>query len=321
MVANEHILITGANGFVGQHLSEALLCRGNKVSRIVRSNLPKKHGAGIYHILDLTNAAKVTEVFSSLQPDYVIHLAGSKNRTDDIKQFSATYDENLLMSLNVIDGCRTIKNFKRLIFLGTCDEYGQAPTPYLESQKELPVGAYGLSKCAVTQMLSCLFRSHRFPSVVLRPSVIFGPGQGCEMFLSALIQSLLVGRDFAMTAGEQRRDFIYINDVVGAIIQAVSADERVNGAVVNIGAGVSYQIKTVASIVANSINSDVNGFIKFGAVPYRSNDIMNYSVDISRAKELLGWCPSTTLEDGVQKTVDFFKFSSMNSPIQNNSHA
>ncbi len=321
MLNNSHILITGANGFVGQHLSEALLDKGARVSRIVRSVLPSHHVVVDQHVLDLADRLKVLEVVSLLQPSYVIHLAGSKIRTNDVKQFRDTYDENLLMSLNVIDACRALKNFKRLVFLGTCEEYGLAPTPYKEAQRAVPTGVYGLSKLAVTQILTGLFHSHRFPSVVLRPTVIYGPRQGDEMFLSALIQSLLAGKDFAMTYGEQRRDFIYIDDVVDAIINAIKADERVNGEVINIGAGDSFQIKEITTMVANSIGAAVSGFIKFGAVPYRPNEAMDYSVVITRAKELLGWYPSTSLEDGVQQTIKQFKASAGNLISQDQGHA
>jgi len=225
------------------------------------------------------------------------------------------------MSLNIIDACHTLPNFKRMIFLGTCDEYGQAPTPYEETQREQPTSAYGLSKLAVTQVLSGLFHSHRFPSVVLRPSIIYGPGQGPEMFLSALIQSLLEGKDFAMTIGEQRRDFIYINDMVDAIIKAVSADERVNGKIVNIGSGVSYQIKEIVSAVVNSIHPAASDYVKFGAVQYRPNEVMDYSVVITHAKELLGWYPTTSLEDGVRQTVMQFKESAGNRLCQDKGYA
>jgi nucleoside-diphosphate-sugar epimerase len=307
MLINDHILITGANGFVGQHLSEALLAKGARVSQIFRSAPPDGHVTGTQHALDLTNSVKVAEVFSLLQPDTVIHLAGSKSRGHDVTQFRETYTANLLMSLNIIDACRALPNFKRLVFLGSCEEYGQIPAPYRETQREAPTSAYGLSKLAVTQILSALFHSQQFASVVLRPTVIYGPGKSDEMFLPALVQSLLVGKDFAMTTGEQRRDFIYIDDVVDAIIRAISADERVNGTIINIGAGISYQIKKIATLVANLINPDVNSLIKFGAVQYRPNEVMDYSVVIARAKELLDWYPSTNLKDGVQRTIIHFK--------------
>lgn len=321
MLVNSHILITGANGFVGRHLSKTLLVTGARVSQIVRTVSPDGHATGTQHVLDLTDRVKVAEVFSLLQPDYVIHLAGSKNRANDVAQFRDTYDMNLLMSLNIIDACRALKNFKRLVFLGTCDEYGHAAIPYDETQREVPTSAYGLSKLAVTQILSGLFYSHRFPSVTLRPTVIYGPGQGDEMFLSALIQSLLAGKDFAMTPGEQHRDFIYVNDVVDAIVKAISADERVNGAVINVGAGISYQIKEIATIVVNSINPEASGLIKFGAVQYRPNEVMDYSVVIDRAKALLGWIPVTSLEDGVQQTVRQFKESAGTRMSLGQSHA
>ncbi len=306
MFENAHILVTGANGFVGNHLTRALLATGTRVSQIVRAVTPFSGNGGGQIVLDLADRMEVIRLFSSLQPDYVIHLAGSKNRVQDTAQFRGTYDINLLTSLNVIDGCLAIDDFKRLIFLGTCDEYGQVPTPFDETQREMPANAYGLSKLAITQMLSSLFLNRQFPSIVLRPTVIYGPNQNDEMFLSSLIQSLLAKQDFPMTHGEQSRDLVHVEDVVAAIISAMTAGERVNGALINIGAGVSYQIKNVAAMVANLIHPDASKYLKIGAVQYRPNEIMDYSVRIARAKDLLGWVPDTSLESGLRQTVAHF---------------
>jgi len=322
MLADSHILITGANGFVGRHLSKKLLASGARVSELIRSTelLPYEVVKEQY-LLDLVDSAKVMDLFTHLEPDYVIHLAGLKTRVNDTSQFFETYNENLSMSLNVIGACRSLASFKKLIFIGTSEEYGQALTPYEENQKELPTSAYGLSKLAVTQILSALFHSQQFPSVVLRPTVIYGPGQGEDMFLPALVQSLLAGKDFAMTAGEQRRDFIYIDDVVDAIIKALNANERANGKIVNIGAGVSYQIKEIAALVENLINPATGDLIKFGAVLYRPNEVMDYSVVITRAKELLDWHPSTTLEEGIRHVVTQFKEAAGNCMCKDQGHA
>jgi UDP-glucose 4-epimerase len=305
-VENNHILITGANGFVGTHLSKALITKGFRVSRIVRS-IASDDGISAQDVVDLTARSNVEEAFSLFRPDYVIHLAGSKGRGSDAAQFCNLYNENVSMSINIISACRNLKNFKRLIFIGSCEEYGQASTPYIETQREKPTSAYGLSKLAVTQILAGLFHSHRFPSVVLRPTVIYGPGQGDEMFLSALIQTLLSGKNFAMTGGEQYRDFIYINDMVDAIIKTIDADESVDGEIINVGAGISVQVKEVAIMVANLIHPELVSNIKFGTVQYRPNEIMDYSVIVTRAKELLGWEPSTDMKSGAQKTIEQFK--------------
>jgi nucleoside-diphosphate-sugar epimerase len=307
MLASSHVLITGANGFVGHHLCDALKIKGSSITRIVRSlhHETEKEGATI--VLDLTDREKTIHIFSDLQPDYVIHLAGSKERINAAKQFRDSYDTNITVSLNVTEACLNLTNFKRLVFLGSCDEYGSLSSPYHETQQEIPVNTYGLSKLAVTKLLLALYHSCQFPAVVLRPTVIYGPNQGNEMFLSSLIYTLLHNKEFAMTSGEQFRDFVYVGDVVEAIIKALYADIHVNGEIFNIGAGLSYQVKKIALSVAELISSDSNIRIKYGALQYRTNESMAYSVNIKKATDLLEWKPCTSLEDGLQHTINHFR--------------
>ena len=191
MNSNSHILITGADGFVGRSLSRSLLLTGAKVSNIVRSRALGERKDETYVVADLACREEVLSIFSLLRPNYVVHLAGSKSRVDSFAHYKDVLSSNLSISLNVIEACQDISSFKRLVFLGSCDEYGEQAEPFDESQRELPSSGYGLSKLMVTRLLSCLYRSRLFPSVVLRPSVIYGPGQGREMFLSAFIHTLL----------------------------------------------------------------------------------------------------------------------------------
>ena len=301
-----HVLITGANGFVGKHLVTAFEASGHKVSQFSRSSLPVEHLENNKYVVDLNDYNVVADSITALQPDFVVHLASEKTRVHNVSQFRDIYLANLTPSLNVISACRLLPNFRKLIYLGTCDEYGQVPTPYCESQKEVPTNAYGLSKLAITQVLLGLFHSHQFPSVILRPSVIYGPHQGNEMFLSALIQSLLAGQDFPMTSGEQLRDFIYVDDVVQAILLAVCSDAQASGNVINIGSGNSYLLKSIAALVADCVDPNAIRHIRFGDIRYRSNEVMNYSIDITRAKEVLNWTPSISLNDGLLRTVKHF---------------
>jgi len=301
-----HIVITGANGFVGQHLSAALLQTGIRVTKLVRSFVLACDKEKTQIVLDLSDSKKVKEIILTLQPNYVIHLAGTRDRVNSGTQFRDSYERNVSISLNVIDACLELRQFKRLVFLGSCDEYGQAISPFEETQREMPTNAYGLSKLAVTKILSGLYQSSQFPSVVLRPTVIYGPNQGTEMFLSALIQSLLAKKDFGMTLGEQFRDFLYVDDAVDAIIKAISAGNQVDGKVINIGAGVSCQVKKIACLVASLIHPEAYSHLKFGAVQYRSHEVMDYAANIILAEQLLGWKPKTQLEQGLQRTVSDF---------------
>lgn len=321
MTSGSHILITGANGFLGRHLSRALLVTGAKVSHLVRSIVPSFHNEETQIALDLSDSKKVKKIISTLQPRYVIHLAGTKERVNSGADFRNSYERNVSISLNVIDACLELSDFKRLVFLGSCDEYGQATSPFDEVQREMPANAYGLAKLAVTKILSGLYQSCQFPSVVLRPTVIYGPNQGSEMFLSALIQSLVAKKDFAMTLGDQFRDFVYVDDVVDAIIRGIYAGNEVDGKLFNIGAGVSYQVKKIAYLVSNLIHPDAFSRLKFGAVQYRTHEVMDYAVNIMLAEQLLGWQPNTQLEQGLQKTINYFRDQINTGMITVNDHA
>ena len=302
-----HIFITGANGFVGKHLQKELVARGFKVSVAIRSDSNFNEPKADRYVVDLTDKIKVLDIIQSLKPDYVIHLASQKNRNNSSEGFSKDYDLNVSMALNLVEACRNLLSLKRFVFLGSCDEYGLGPRPYTEGQFELPSGVYGLSKLSITKLLLYLYHTDSFPSVVLRASVIYGPEQNDDMFIPSLINSLLSRKDFPMTFGEQLRDFVYITDVVEAIIKSLSADERVNGKVINIGLGVSYKVNHIAKMTANLIAPTALSQIKFGGVEYRPNEIMDYSLNISLASELLVWNPKVNIQDGILKTVNYFK--------------
>lgn len=308
-VQKNHIFITGANGFVGKHLQRELIARGFRVSVATRSDLDLDDQNVEQYIVDLTDKIKVFDILQSLKPDYVVHLASEKNRNNNPDSFIKDYDGNVSMALNLVDACRNLLNLKKFIFLGSCDEYGLGPRPYNENQFELPSGAYGLSKLSITKLLLCLYHTESFPSVVLRASVIYGPEQNDDMFVPSLINSLISRDDFPMTFGDQLRDFVYVSDVVEAIMKVLSADERLDGKILNIGLGASYKVNHIAKIAANLIAPTALSQIKFGAVEYRSNEVMDYSLNVSRASELLNWSPKVNVEDGIRKTVNYFKQS------------
>jgi len=307
MTIGQHILITGSNGFVGRHLSATLIARGARVSKIVRPGKLLEQTAGGQYAIDLVDRDSVLRVFDLLQPTYVVHLASSKYRGDDSVQRRDAYIENLSTSLNLIDACRAVTNFQRMIFLGTCDEYGSVDPPYNEKQSPMPTNGYGVSKLAVTKILLELCERHQFPSVVLRPTVIYGPGQSDDMFVSTLIRSLLAGSHFETTLGGQTRDFVYVDDVVEAVIKALLVGDRSNGMIVNIGSGQSITIREVATMVADMIGPRAIDLLRFGSIPYRLNEVMNYSASIVRARERLGWVPQTSLRDGLLRTVQSFR--------------
>jgi UDP-glucose 4-epimerase len=301
--SQEHVLVTGAEGFVGRHLCRALYAAGYKLSCVGRG---AGMGVGDHYSLDLLNDIAANNLISELKPNYVVHLAGIKIRDADLDSFRSNYDINVRCAWNTIDACLALPNFKRFIFFGSGDEYGCVASPYKEAGIAAPISAYGLSKLTTTQILGTLFRRDGFPSVVLRPSVIYGAGQGLDMFIPTLINAILAGRSFNMTRGAQFRDFVYVTDVVDAVIRAIKAEKGVDGEVINIGAGQSHTIRSVVGIILSELSCSQVDLIKFGSLPYRTCEVMNYAMSIERATKLLNWRPEVGLLAGLRSTIKYY---------------
>jgi UDP-glucose 4-epimerase len=298
------ILITGASGFIGQHLSYALHEKEAYLIGFVRGAMTQQFLAEQYDV-DVLDEDAIRNLIHDIQPNFVVHLAASMNREADKNVYGEVYKTNLIGSLNVINGCMGLSALKKFIFLGSTDEYGMLPAPLKESDKEAPVNPYGASKLAVTEMLKSLSRSIQFPCVILRPTVVYGPGQGESMFIPALINTLIAGKNFDMTLGEQTRDFVYVDDLVQAIIKSFNAT-NVDGRVINISSGTPIRIDALAKITAKLFGESAESLLMFGAKEYRIGETMSYWADNNLAKDLLGWSPKVSINHGIKRTVDFF---------------
>jgi nucleoside-diphosphate-sugar epimerase len=302
------ILITGASGFIGKHLLDRLVKTSSLVAcfdLFFDQAFIEKYGERVqlFHgnLLDKTFTTTCIRNFS---PDYVYHLAGSKNRTNLLPEFKTSYEINYLGTLNIFEALLESKNLKSVTILGTIEEYGHAGSPFNEESQELPNSAYGLSKLTATKLALIFNQQFNLPVVILRPSIAYGPDQGEEMFIPALIKTLLRKKPFEMTEGKQFRDFIYIDDLIEALLKGLKC-KRVYGQIINIGSGTSIRIRDIALQIAEIINNKEN--LKLGEVPYRSFEIMDYTVDITKASTILGWFPKTKLSDGLAKTISYYK--------------
>ncbi len=302
---NKRVLVTGAGGFVGQHLCKALFEKEATVFGFTRNTADSKYLSKGYEV-DMLDEQAIRQIINAVQPEFVVHLAANKNRGIDGIAYKEGYSTNLIGSLNITNACQDIPVLTRFVSLGSTDEYGKLQVPFKESYKEAPNSAYGTSKLAVTELLRALSRSNGFPSVILRPTIVYGPGQDSSMFLPALIIALVAGRNFDMSLGEQTRDFIYIDDLVKAIIQALIIPGFC-GDVVNISSARPIRIDALAKMTANMLGNGAGKRLKLGSKNYRPGDVMQYWASNELAKDSLGWSPMVSLEEGVQQTVDYYK--------------
>lgn len=298
----KRVLVTGSYGFIGVHLCAALSGVGAVVIGVSRRAKSSEVQGMELHEIDLVDGEAIRRLIENTCPEFVVHLAGVRQRTVELGEFGPSYKVNLLGTLNLVEACRAVGRPSRFVSLGTCEEYGGGTAPFDETQREAPVSAYGVSKLAVTHLLEAVSRTYQFPAVVLRPTNVYGPGQGEEMFVPALVSALLSGREFAMTAGEQTRDYVYVDDLVDAIVSALELQVPC-GSVINIGSGIPVRIKEMALLAARSIGPTAPKLLRLGSRDYRPGEPMDYWASNDRASRLLGWRPRVSLEEGIARTV------------------
>lgn len=295
--------VTGASGFIGRHLVASLAAGGAVVSRLEHQHRSSA-SPGEVHVGDLRDAAFVARAVQACTPDVIFHLAAFKQRSARIDDFALALETNVLGSLNLFSAAATLPRLKAIVVMGTAEEYGHNVAPFVETMREQPVNAYSQSKQSLTHLCEVLYQLHRLPVVVLRPTIAYGPGQSTDMFLPALIRSLLAGVPFPMTAGGQTRDFVYVSDVVDAM-QLAATREGVAGQILNIGSGQPVTIAALAHKVAAI--TGIPGLLQTGKLPYRPGEVMAYSVDTAKAFALLGWAPRIGLDQGLAATIEHFQ--------------
>ncbi len=303
MLEGKRVLVTGARGFIGRSLVDTLIAEKAAVTALDMA-VPDGGAVGLTLCTgDIGDRAFVEECVGGCKPDVVFHLAAFKERSSDVDDFYKAVGVNVIGSLNLFSALIKQGGVASVVVLGTAEEYGKNESPFTESMREAPVTAYSYSKLCVTNLSGMFHGLYGLPVVVLRPTLAYGPGQETGMFLPSLIRSLMEGREFVMTAGQQTRDFVYITDLVDAMIRASRA-KGAAGEVMNIGGGSAVRLLELVGMVERLL--DRRGLVRVGGRDYRPDEIMDYRVDTSKAKSLMGWQPKVALEEGVRRTIASF---------------
>jgi len=305
------VLVTGATGFIGSHLAERLVAEGAEVTLAVEPGANQANVTIILdkvrvHEVDLRDGQMVQWLVRECQPSKVYHLAAVGVTQPSIDSRLAV-QVNVLGTLNLLDALRET-DCDCLVNTGTCYEYGHNDPPMCEDQMLDPINAYAASKSAAWLFCNMYHRTHGCPIVTVRPFTAYGPRQSKRVLIPQTIISALrvaegLAKDFAMTGGEQTRDFTYVDDVVEGYIRA-SLLEKAIGQTINLGTGEERPIKDVVLKVLELMGNPVKPLI--GALPYRPREIWRLYADNNKARDLLGWQPQVGLEDGLTKTIAWY---------------
>jgi nucleoside-diphosphate-sugar epimerase len=300
----KRILITGVNGFVGRACAAHFMRR--KVSRVIGLDLQPAFsmapddGRNIDYIqLNASDPAACACLDSLDRIDAIIHLAGLLSKEETAENRTALISANVHATHLMLEQAAKWKSF--FVFPSTAMVYGDREGPFDESMETAPPNSYALTKRMAEEMIRWWGRRFSLAYAIFRPSIIYGPGQRGRMFIPSLCHALSAGERFPMTPGDQKRDLLYIDDLLAALEAAIDLQSV---GIYNVGGGAPVTLRAVAA-GAESL-AGVSELVDFGAIPYREHEIWDYSLDIAKANAALDWNPKVSITEGLKRTLAWF---------------
>lgn len=296
-MAKIKVVVTGGAGFIGSHLADALVERDfdvyiiDDLSAGKMENVNKK---AVFHKEDIRNFEAIKKIIEGSK--YVFHVAAKPRVQVSIQNPRETHDINVNGTLNVLVASRDA-GVKRVIYSASSSAYGgQETMPLHEDMQARPISPYGLQKYIGELECRVFSKVYGIGTVSLRYFNVYGPrlvseGGAYDLVIGRFLKQRKEGKPITIVPdGEQTRDFTHIRDVVRANILAMESDNVGKGEVINIGAGKNYSINRIAAIIGGPVV-----YIEPRLEP------KNTLAENKKARELLGWEPKVTLEEGIEE--------------------
>lgn len=301
-LVDDHLLVVGGTGFIGRWMALQGIDRGYRVTVLSR-RLPEKTERikrVRYLRADISDRVDVREALCDEIFTHVVNLCGDIDHSKLRVGGRMIIDTHLTGIFNLVENLNR-PHLKSFVQVGSSDEYGDSKAPQNETCGCEPISCYSFSKFSANEFLKMLNKTEGFPVTIIRLFLVFGPYQKSNRFLPQIISSCLKNEEFPVTSGEQYRDFCYVEDVINGMYLALDSD-KCFGEIINLGSGNPISIKKMISIILKKIGS---GHPLFGKIPYRENENMELVADISKANSMLGWRPIISLDEGLNKTIQW----------------
>jgi len=311
-LAGRRVLVTGAAGFLGSHLVPRLIEDGAEVcvldqpnarrwGLLERSDLAATVRADVRTLADPVHDGVLADV------DAIFHLA-AVGVTGDVSDVRQLVTGNIDGTLAVLLAAQRLES--RLVYCGSCFEYGSGDR-WSEDALPAPTTEYGAAKAAGWFLANAFARRTGIEVVSLRPFTMYGPMEPPGRLVPSVVRHALAGRAIDLTPGDQRRDFVFVDDAVDAFVAAATTDAAVGGTF-NICTGTAVTVRDVVRRVLQCTGSRSEA--RFGALSYRPTELAVLSGDPTRAAHVLGWRARVSLEDGLARTIDWFRSASSEFP-------
>jgi len=318
------LLITGSTGFIGSHLVLKLIEQYRVIALVPPSDIgirPLPKDISIEYA-SLEDFDLVKEILLKREPQIIIHLAALTPVRYAFENPWIYQKINYLATINLLETASKIKNFEKFIFASTMETYGWQPVrkPFRENLSCHPDSPYAVSKVAAEKYIQMFSRAFGFPAIILKPCNTFGRKNEKGYVVEYIITEMLKKKNPQLGTPEAVRDLMYINDHVNGYLKALEfglpeskeikeiLERNPTAFTFNIGNGYEFTIKEISQKIGELIG--FKGEIKTGfpkEYPWRPSVAPYLSLNSEQAHQSLGWKPEVSLEEGIQKTIEYWK--------------
>jgi len=312
------VLVTGGLGFIGSNLSAKLIALGAKVTIV--DNMMPRLGGNLFNVKDIVDRLHInfSDVRDAHSMDYLVkgqeiifHLAGQVNHVDSIRNPIQDLDINCRGTLVLLESCRKYNREVKIIFAGTRGEYGSSVTlPVGEDHPTNPKGIYAVTNLSAEKMVLVYHDVHKIQGACFRITNTYGPRHQMAHdeygVLNWFIRKAVDDEDIPVFGdGRILRDFLYVDDLVDCFLQ-VSACPQAYGEVFNVGTGIPISFIDLAKMIVKIAGTGKATFTEF-TQERKEVEPGDYYTNISKIKRMVSWEPKTGLEEGLRRTVEFYK--------------
>lgn len=295
-LSGTRVLVTGATGFLGSHLVHRLRESGAELYALSRSRRDAKEDRLRWVNVDVGDARATSELLSTIQPELIFHFAGFVSATPDIGAVRPTFDSLLASTVNLLTSATEL-GCRRMILPGSMIE------PPVANVDVTPMSPYMAAKWAASAYARMFYTLYRTPVVIVRPSMTYGPGQPRTRLVPQVLAALLRGEAPRLSSGKMEADWTYIDDMTDGILAAALAP-AIEGLTIDLGTGHVTTAREVVELVVELLGTSIRPL--FGALPDRPGE-RSHPADIRTARERLGWSATTSLREGLRRTIEWFQ--------------
>lgn len=315
--SGSNVLITGGMGFIGSNLARELVSRGAHVTLV--DSLVPEYGGNLFNIGDIeknvrVNISDVRDEYSFSHliqgQDFLFNLAGQTSHLDSMENPYTDLEINCRAQMSILEACRRYQPNIKIVFASTRQIYGKPDyLPVDEKHLLRPVDVNGVNKMAGEWYHILYNNVYDLRSCALRLTNTYGPRMRIkdarQTFLGVWIRLLAEGKPFDVWEGHQLRDFTFVSDVVDAMLLAAMSEEA-NGQVFNLGGEPAISLKDLAELL---VKVAAGGRYVLRSFPGERKriDIGDYYANFGKIRTALGWEPKVSLEQGLHRTVEFYR--------------